>query len=157
MPFGHSESAVCTHETSVQNLNEPCQACLLVECDRLREENARLRELYDNQRGFAEQGWTIDHLMECEEALRTVTPIAARADDLEKALRFYASRTNHRGVGVSRVYNDGGRLARETLGVCPECNGDGQVKTGRKIMDQDGPYDEYGLCHACSGSGIPRA
>lgn len=38
----------------------------------LKRENERLRELYDNLRGFKEKGWTIDHLMECEEALRCV-------------------------------------------------------------------------------------
>lgn len=80
-----------------------------------------------------------------------------RLIELEKALRFYASRTNHRGVGVSNVYNDGGRKAREVLGPCGNCEGYGQVKTGRRIMDQDGPYDEYGTCPACWGAGIPRA
>lgn len=72
------------------------------------------------------------------------------------ALRFYADLNNHRGVGVSRVYNDRGERARTALGKCPECAGHGYVKTGLKIMDQDGPYDETKPCHACLSSGVAR-
>lgn len=50
--------------------------------DALERENERLRGLYDNLRGFAEKGWTIDHLMECEEALRCAE---ARVAQLEGA------------------------------------------------------------------------
>jgi hypothetical protein len=92
------------------------------------------------------------------ERLRTVE---AEADRLREALRFYADRRNHAGVGVSAVYKDTGRLARRTLGPCPTCAlyGDafGQVKTGQKIMDQDGLYDEYKTCPDCRGHGIANA
>lgn len=35
-------------------------------------ENERLRALYDHAVALKARGWTIDHLLECEEALRTV-------------------------------------------------------------------------------------
>lgn len=41
------------------------------EREELRAENKRLRELYENVVGNRERfGWTIDHLLECDEALR---------------------------------------------------------------------------------------
>jgi hypothetical protein len=47
----------------------------------LEAQNTRLRELYENVVGNRERfGWTIDHLLECEEALRTVE---ARVEALE--------------------------------------------------------------------------
>jgi hypothetical protein len=47
----------------------------------LEAENTRLRLLYENAIGNRERfGWTIDHLLECEEALRTVEE---RAEALE--------------------------------------------------------------------------
>lgn len=45
----------------------------------LEAENKRLRELYENAVGNRERfGWTINHLLECEEALRTVEENNAR-------------------------------------------------------------------------------
>jgi hypothetical protein len=44
----------------------------------LKTENERLRELYSNQAKLAERGWNIDHLLECEEALRTVEEEASQ-------------------------------------------------------------------------------
>lgn len=84
----------------------------------------------------------------------------AEVERLREALRFYALSSNHRGVGTSAVYNDRGRLARLALGPCPTCtthNGFscGTIKTGRKIMDQDGPFDETKTCPDCWGEGIP--
>lgn len=46
-------------------------ADLRAERDAALAENARLRELYENAVGNRERfGWTINHLLECEEALR---------------------------------------------------------------------------------------
>jgi DNA repair exonuclease SbcCD ATPase subunit len=42
-------------------------------------ENVRLRELYENVAAIKARGWTIDHLMECEESLRTVEVAASEA------------------------------------------------------------------------------
>jgi hypothetical protein len=45
----------------------------------LRAENDRLRELYENVVGNRERfGWTINHLLECEEALRCAEQEAGR-------------------------------------------------------------------------------
>lgn len=67
------------------------------ERDALRTENERLRELYENVVGNRERfGWTINHLLECEEALRTVEVVAERLRaDLaeEKALREEAEQS----------------------------------------------------------------
>ena len=71
----------------------------------------------------------------------------------EQALLFYANRNNQHGVGVSAVYNDHGDRARRAVGECERCEGRGFVKTGVKIMDQDGPYDETTICPGCYGSG----
>jgi predicted nuclease with TOPRIM domain len=56
------------------------------ERDALRAENDRLRALYENAVGNREQfGWTINHLLECEEALRTVEAEVERLrDELER-------------------------------------------------------------------------
>lgn len=83
----------------------------------------------------------------------------AEVERLRRELRFYALKSNHRGVGRSVVYEDGGRRARLALGPCPTCTthngyGCGTVKTGRKIMDQDGPYDETKTCPTCRGEGL---
>jgi len=77
-----------------------------------------------------------------------------RCNELEAALRFYADHRNHRGVGVSPVYNDGGRRARQVLATCETCEGRSWVKTGRRLQDQDGLYDEIKPCSACWGSGL---
>lgn len=73
---------------------------------------------------------------------------------LRKALAFYADHRNHSGVGVSRVYCDGGRMARQVLGECQTCSGLGEVKTGERGFDQDGPYDVWDRCPACHRSGF---
>jgi hypothetical protein len=53
------------------------------EIDRLKAENARLRELYENATGCREKfGWTINHLLEGDEALRTVEEASSRLVDL---------------------------------------------------------------------------
>lgn len=77
--------------------------------------------------------------------------------DPADVLRFYADRRNHRGVGVSAVYRDGGERAREAVGKCPNCNGLGEAKTGMRLMDQDGLDDEYEKCRTCWGSGLERS
>lgn len=124
----------------------------------LEAENARLRALYENAVGNRERfGWTINHLLEADEAVRTIEEEAER---LREALTFYADRRNHAGVGVSQVYRDAGRAARAAMGPCQRCllygDGFGQVKTGRTIGAQDGPYDEYVTCPDCRGSGVAR-
>lgn len=53
-----------------------------VERDDLRAENQRLRDLYENAIGNRERfGWTINHLLECEDALRTIEATATRATE----------------------------------------------------------------------------
>jgi hypothetical protein len=74
-------------------------------------------------------------------------------DRYRDALRFYADLRNHRGVGTGPVYNDRGRVARQAVGACESCRGYGWTKTGRRVLDQDGAYDETVTCTACRGSG----
>lgn len=86
---------------------------------------------------------------------------ATEVEQLRAALRFYADRRNHAGVGTGQVYRDNGRRARLTLGTCPTCtrygDGLGNVKTGGKICDQDGCDDEYARCPDCHGAGYEGA
>lgn len=81
--------------------------------ERVEAENERLRALYDNARSFKARGWSIDHLMECEEALRCVEETAERQ---YAALKFYADPENYDqytgAVGESKV----GMTARAALG-----------------------------------------
>lgn len=79
---------------------------------------------------------------------------AKRVAEIETALRFYANHHNHVGTGVSRVYVDGGRLARAAVGACGTCTGLGWVKTGGVFVDQDGPYEGIATCSTCRGSGV---
>lgn len=59
------------------------------EADRLRDENTRLRDLYENVVGNRERfGFTINHLLECEEALRTVEAAATESHDLAEMARI---------------------------------------------------------------------
>lgn len=65
-------------------------AALRDERDAALEENKRLRELYENVTANRERfGWTINHLLECQEALRTVEQHEAevRAEERAATLR----------------------------------------------------------------------
>lgn len=127
---------------AVRNLNAALEADAEVQ---------RLKRLLKQRGGDA---------AEAEDSLAIVEQAAmdarAEADRLREVLRFYAARVNHAGTGISAVYNDRGQRARKALGECPTCEGLGLVKTGQRIMDQDGPYDQYATCRDCWGDGIPR-
>jgi hypothetical protein len=59
------------------------EASVEAEIARLKAENERLRELYENVVGNRERfGWTINHLLECDEALRVAE---ARVAELESS------------------------------------------------------------------------
>lgn len=70
------------HDATVEwrELGLLCDACYAAIDDmrRVKAENERLRELYANAVAIKERGWSIDHLMECDEALRTVETYAER-------------------------------------------------------------------------------
>lgn len=82
--------------------------------ERVEAENERLRELYDNARSFKARGWSIDHLMECEEALRTVQETAERQ---YVALKFYADLENYDPHTAAIRESAVGLTARAALGV----------------------------------------
>jgi hypothetical protein len=55
-------------------------------------ENARLRELYENVTGNRERfGWTINHLLECEEALRVAEEQLAGAVEALREIKRVAA------------------------------------------------------------------
>jgi hypothetical protein len=70
----------------------------------LREENARLRELYENAVQNRDRfGWTINHLLECEEALRTAQEEMAKAEPVlvaaDRVREAYDAMTEGRDIG----------------------------------------------------------
>lgn len=76
------------------------------EVDKLRAENERLRELYENVTGNRERfGWTINHLLECEEALRAAHEYAERirAEARAATLREVEAWLEAREVGTARI------------------------------------------------------
>ena len=75
-------------------------AALRDERDTALEENKRLRALYENVTRNQEQfGWTINHLLECEEALRVVEAHAAERDALAARVEELEARIA-RAVGI---------------------------------------------------------
>lgn len=71
--------------------------------NKLEVENARLRELYENVTGNRERfGWTIDHLLECEEALRVAEEateaFAQERQDVLNCINLYGDETLHKAL-----------------------------------------------------------
>jgi hypothetical protein len=81
----------------------------------LRAENDRLRELYENAVGNRERfGWTINHLLEAEEALRCAEQEAGR-------LRAELAKQEAVMVAVDRIYDAyGAMLEGRDVGRLPE-------------------------------------
>lgn len=83
---------------------------LIRERDEARKENTRLRELYENVVGNRKRfGWTIDHLLECDEALRCVEAENGRLREERQAaldcINLYGDETLHKaldGIGWPR-------------------------------------------------------
>lgn len=73
--------------------SDRCSTCgvskqqVLGEHDKVRIENARLRELYVNAVDIEKRGWTIDHLLECDEAWRDAEVRVATAEAVVESLR----------------------------------------------------------------------
>lgn len=71
--------------------------------NKLEVENARLRELYENVTGNRERfGWTIDHLLECEESLRVAEEateaFAQERQDVLNCINLYGDETLHKAL-----------------------------------------------------------
>jgi hypothetical protein len=82
----------------------------------LRAENDRLRELYENAVGNRERfGWTINHLLECEEALRSAEQEAGRlrAELAKQEAVLVAAERIYDAYGAMLEGRDAGRLTHD--------------------------------------------
>jgi hypothetical protein len=72
----------------------------------LSDENARLRALYENVTGNRERfGWTINHLLECEESLRVAEEHARDADEASTQAAFWRARALELGASEDEYRN----------------------------------------------------